>query len=163
MHRSAQYPIPRAKSRLLDLPQSHSFLEHHEARSRDRCRCSRHRLFFLSVPPLNEPPAERKASTSDGGRPKQKPNRRPSKRRQESCSALCRKIHIATDERLYPYSRRHHDQVDVKPLLAVETSVLGDRERRGSRRNGGGSRPESLLVVWLVLRATTQQDREKDG
>src|SRR5262249_59309344 len=68
---------------------------------------------------------------------KQKPNRRSSKRRQESCSALCRKIHIATDERLYPHSRRHHDQVHVKPLLAVKTSVLGDRERRGSRSNGG--------------------------
>src|SRR5262249_56622317 len=121
--------------------------------------CSRHRLFFLSVPPLNEPPAERKASTSDGGRPKQKPNRRPSKRRQESCSALCRKIHIATDERLYPYSRRHHDQVDVKPLLAVETSVLGDRERRGSRSNGGERRLNCLLFLGLRCRHRTPTEQ----
>src|SRR5262249_31458868 len=91
---------------------------------------------------------------------KQKPNRRPSKGRQESRSALCRKIHIATDERLYPHSRRHHDQVDVKPLLAVETSVLGDRERRRSRSNSGNRRMNFLEVVSVGWRQRPKVSNE---
>src|SRR5262249_51032811 len=92
---------------------------------------------------------------------KQKPNRRPSKRRQESCSALCRKIHIATDERLYPHSRRHHDQVDVKPLLAVETSVLGDRKRRGSRSNGGNRRMNFFELLRFGWRQRPKESKEQ--
>src|SRR5262245_43105737 len=92
---------------------------------------------------------------------KQKPNRRPSKRRQESCSALCRKIHIATDERLYPHSRRHHDQVDVKPLLAIETSVLGDCERCGCRSNGGNRCMNFFELLRFGWRQRPKESKEQ--
>src|SRR5215475_2876149 len=82
------------------------------------------------------------------------------KRRKGSCSALWRKSHIATDERLYPHSRRHHDQVDVKPLLAVETSVLGDRERRGSRSNGGNRRMNFFELLRFGWRRGPKESKE---
>src|SRR4029453_3773036 len=82
-------------------------------------------------------------------RAKEQPDRRPSKRRQQSRTALRGKIHIATNERLYSYSRRHHDQVDIETLLTVETSVLGDRKRRSSRSDSRNRRMNFFELLRL--------------
>ena len=105
--------------------QAHVSVRHRGARSQARSRYSRTPDFpcfqFPDGPHLR-PSVEPVHRPAVGA--KEQPDRRPSKRRQQSGTALRRKIHIATNERLYPHSRRHHDQVDIETLLTVEAPSL---------------------------------------